>query len=282
MRLIGEIAEEVVEALPVMAMCEHSAAANASLSVENRYACSKSVSTSAGDLDDRQISDIFSPWWLISVRGLLDMADTPRHFRHDCPHCGTKSIALDVVYSDYRERPVRSGYKKVQHLYLRCPECDYGSFAVILKDLKAASEGRSHTYHFSPRQPQPNIPAHLPEAVRSAFSQGCEILQASPNGSVALFRRALELGLNRMLGKSKDRLVKKIDKAAENSLVTPDLAEWAHGIRLEGNEALHDDYEYSALEAEEVRDFAQMMLTYIFTMPETVKAMRAKPEGDGE
>ena len=54
------------------------------------------------------------------------------------------------------------------------------------------------------------------------------------------------------------------------------MKEWAHHIRLDANDAAHELDEYSETDARQLHIFAQMFLTYAFTLPEMLK--RAKSE----
>nr|WP_275348127.1 DUF4145 domain-containing protein [Xenorhabdus bovienii] len=62
--------------------------------------------------------------------------------------------------------------------------------------------------------------------------------------------------------------------------LTSDMAEWAHIIRLDGNESVHTDEEFTEQKAKSILDFAEMFLMYAFTLPGMVKARRAQEEGD--
>jgi len=68
-------------------------------------------------------------------------------------------------------------------------------------------------------------------------------------------------------------LFKDIETLAKHHIVTPELAEWAHEIRDDGNEATHDfDIDYDETKANQIVNFAEMFLTYTFTMPAMLHA----------
>ena len=77
------------------------------------------------------------------------------------------------------------------------------------------------------------------------------------------------------------RLIEAIDTAAAAGKITPDLRDWAHHIRLVGNEAAHEGG--SPEEIAELANLTQMMLVYLFELPDKVVRMRASkaPNGDG-
>jgi uncharacterized protein DUF4145 len=68
----------------------------------------------------------------------------------------------------------------------------------------------------------------------------------------------------------------RIDAVASRGLITPDLKDWAHQIRLAGNEATHDHAPYSEEEASELLDFTELYLTYVYTLPKRLELRKAK------
>jgi len=70
-------------------------------------------------------------------------------------------------------------------------------------------------------------------------------------------------------------LAKRIDLLAQAGKLTPDLKEWAHLIRLDGNQGAHDDEELSAAEIEQLEEFTKLFLIYTFTLPAQVLKRKA-------
>lgn len=60
----------------------------------------------------------------------------------------------------------------------------------------------------------------------------------------------------------------------ENHRITPDMKDWADHVRIEGNEALHDEEDYNEVDAKTLRLFTEMFLKYVFEMPGEVEAFR--------
>ncbi|WFC66360.1 DUF4145 domain-containing protein [Achromobacter denitrificans] len=117
-------------------------------------------------------------------------------------------------------------------------------------------------------------PEHVPVAAAKSFIEGGDCLSDGRyTSAVAMFRRALEICLKHF---SPDvdawKLEKRIDKLAEKGLITPDLKTWAHKIRLEGNEAVHEEDEPTREAATELQLFTEMVMTYLYTLPAKVQA----------
>ena len=65
----------------------------------------------------------------------------------------------------------------------------------------------------------------------------------------------------------KGTLYNRIEEAAKKQDLTPALAEWAHQIRLGGNDAAHEEEPISKNDAEELSKFTRLVFLYLFTLP---------------
>ena len=91
-----------------------------------------------------------------------------------------------------------------------------------------------------------------------------------------MFRKALNTGLKAKFPKMNRpwSLKKRIEAAAADYKLTPELAEWAHQIRDLGNDAAHEEDPFSEREAREIAAFTDLLLQYVFTLPGTLQAAR--------
>ena len=76
--------------------------------------------------------------------------------------------------------------------------------------------------------------------------------------------------------------VEVIEALAEKGSLTPDLKAWAHEVRLGGADAAHDLDPFKKEEAQELLDFAELYLTYVYTLPARLKERREAHGKDGE
>lgn len=96
-----------------------------------------------------------------------------------------------------------------------------------------------------------------------------------------MYRKAMELGLkDKSPGIEAWKIEKRIDKMAAEGLITKELQDWAHELRLDGNDAVHDD-EMDKDDADRMHNFCKFLLTYLYTLPEQVKAARALRTEEG-
>jgi hypothetical protein len=68
----------------------------------------------------------------------------------------------------------------------------------------------------------------------------------------------------------------KIKKLAASGKLTTDLAEWSDHIRDLGNDATHEETPLTRKELEELRGFTEMVLRYLFTLPNMIKKRRGE------
>jgi hypothetical protein len=129
-----------------------------------------------------------------------------------------------------------------------------------------------------PEPETPEAPEHVPEAAARAFTQAVESRVAGHyDAAGAMYRKALDVSLKVIEPSLKGGLQERIDKLAAASKLTPSIKDWAHDIRLDGNDAVHEEDPFTKEESEQMHLFTQLILTYLFTLPEKVK-LRGKPK----
>lgn len=92
-----------------------------------------------------------------------------------------------------------------------------------------------------------------------------------------MFRKTLDVATRALdPDLKKFSLFHRIEKLAEDGMLTPAMRAWSHEIRLDGNDAVHDEKPETEDDATISQRFAEAFLTYAFTLPAMVKANRAK------
>ncbi|WP_428992855.1 DUF4145 domain-containing protein [Stenotrophomonas maltophilia] len=91
-----------------------------------------------------------------------------------------------------------------------------------------------------------------------------------------MYRKALDVATreldSNLAGKN---LAPRIDALHKAGKLTDDLKDWAHLIRLDGNQGAHDDDELTREEVAQLASFTELFLTYAFTLPAQVAARKA-------
>lgn len=195
---------------------------------------------------------------------------------HQCPHCGTKGMNFQLI--TVVSNPNRSNF------YTGFATCN-GCHAPICMHI-ISTGGKSPSQYNGDLTKSPEfvvpfvypelektaVPEHVPETVARPFIQAVESKVAGHyDAAGAMYRKALDVGLKAIDPKLKGKLYDRIEKLAAENKLTPSLKDWAHEIRLDGNDASHDEAAFTKTEADEMHAFTQLVLTYLFTLPEKVR-----------
>jgi hypothetical protein len=204
---------------------------------------------------------------------------------HQCPHCLTEHIALNVVAVTHIQGP---GWNCAA--YLRCPKCQKPSCAHMKSDGRNAVQwdgltgqpGDLTQYNwqlsvFWPDAPRPLIPENLPGEVERVYLQAERNFPTLGNEEAAgtMYRKALDVGLKIIAPTVTGTLKSRISELVKQNRLTPSLGEWADQIRLLGNDTAHDIDQPTREELEALRNFSDLVLRYLFTLPALVAARKA-------
>lgn len=191
------------------------------------------------------------------------------HFQGDCAWCGTRQVAFTVRH-DAQVSRYRPG---CWDTFAVCGRCKRGVVATFVGAGLGHSVGVSELSQLSkpllsPAGLKTNAPPHTPDNIARFYEQGMLSLAAgSYDAAGSMFRKTLDTGLKNKFPEIEGTLFARIKEAASNGKLTPDLAEWADRIRLEGNQAVHDDEPYTADQAKELQIFAELVVRYLFELP---------------
>jgi hypothetical protein len=92
-----------------------------------------------------------------------------------------------------------------------------------------------------------------------------------------MYRKALDLGLRRIDSTRSGVLGPRIKALATTGQLTAEIAEWSDHVRALGNEAAHDADQPTREEVADLRSFTEMVLRYLFTLPNMVRRRRREP-----
>ncbi len=116
-----------------------------------------------------------------------------------------------------------------------------------------------------------------PEELREIFAEAQEDLMLNRSAAriVATCRSVLDVATKKLNGKGRD-LLARIDNLREAGVLTQSLSEWAHTVRINGNEAIHE-LTATKDEAAEIVEFIKMFLDVAFVLPTRI-AERRRPD----
>ena len=130
--------------------------------------------------------------------------------------------------------------------------------------------------------PEPvGVDEELPSPAREYLIQARDSL-AAPAGAVMLATSAVDAMLKAM-GYTEGNLYTRINKAAEDHLITEDMAHWAHEVRLEANDPGRADISNPLPSQEDATrsiDFVQALGQFLFVLPERVRQGREEASSE--
>jgi hypothetical protein len=117
----------------------------------------------------------------------------------------------------------------------------------------------------------------VPKTIKSAYDQAARSFAASLfEPCVLMCRKCLE-ATSKKLGAKGRGLNSKLKSLYDSGQIDSRLHNWAHEIRLLGNEAAHEvDTKVTKRDARDILDFTEAILIYIFSLTSRFDAFRSR------
>ena len=117
----------------------------------------------------------------------------------------------------------------------------------------------------------------LPDSIGGSLTQAHRSYSTTSYDACALMcRRGLE-ALCRTLQAKGNGLSRQLADLKANGRIDARLLDWAHGVRLVGNEAAHDvDMTVTAEDARDILEFTEALLMYVFTLDAKFQSFEAR------
>ena len=125
-----------------------------------------------------------------------------------------------------------------------------------------------------------DVSTDIPERARAYLDQAINSLGA-PAGAVMLAASAVDAML-KVKNLSNGSLYARIEEAAKLHLITPEMSEWAHDVRLDANDQRHADQAAplpTTDQAQKCIDFASALGQILFVLPARVERGIANAKG---
>jgi len=202
---------------------------------------------------------------------------------HECPHCNARSTTFQYYGAAH--------HQETWNAYSDCPACHYPlsarfTFANSL-DFNALEGNILSSQHYAglqsfeifPAQRTVTAPQHLPDIVAKAYIEAEKArLAGLYTPACATYRRVMELALKKFTTDVEAwKLEKRVKELHRKGLITTSLFDWAEQLRLDGNAAIHGDEEADQELAEQMHGLTEMLLVYLYTMPQKIAEMRGLP-----
>ncbi len=189
-------------------------------------------------------------------------------WRVGCGFCGEEGN-WELVHHQERSNQKK---KKLNYDTYKCVAC--GNLTMVFW----SGGGGLHDYHQVPwTRRATNFPKHWPEEVGRYWLQAQRSIEDSNwDAAVVMARSALQLLLRHEKAQG-GTLVKEIEDLAGKGLLPPIVRDWAHGLRLLGNDAAHPQPGGEGVtekDARHVVNFLRVLLTLLRDLPEDIKKFR--------
>ena len=215
-------------------------------------------------------------WWQLGEWSGVAGAELALH-QIQCAFCAERGNWKLAFHAEKRKP---NGHKKLNFDVYEC-----GSCAAYVQVFWSASElsfdDGLHEYPVLPHplnakpKPSENWPNHVSRFWAQAHqSANTEIWDAAS----VMCRSAMQAVL-RDKGASGRTLRDEIEDVGKKGLLPPIVMEWAHELRLLGNESAHPELDQTAANSQDVTDaikFLDLLLHYIYDLPAKIGKYRAR------
>jgi len=190
-----------------------------------------------------------------------------------CPFCLERGNFKTVHHAE-KKKPNAS--KKLNFDTLECGNCK--GYVMVLWSAGA----NLYDFRVLPRPSRvEKYPEEWPEAVGRFWVQAHRNLDDETWDSAAVMARsALQAAMREQEAKGKN-LKEEIDDLADKGLLPPIMQEWAHTLRLLGNDSAHPEAEQPPVEPQDVRDiiqFLNFLLELLYSLPKRISQYRERDE----
>jgi hypothetical protein len=178
-----------------------------------------------------------------------------------CPYCSVHRPTL-TKSAQFKTNNHRGDYERVWCAY-SCANCG----GVVIASALGFGDQALEIYP-TPRA----VEEAIPERAKAFLEQSISTVHA-PAGSVMLAASAVDAMLKEK-GYREGSLYNRIQKAADDHLITTEMAQWAHEVRLDANDQRHADQEAdlpNEADAERVIEFALALAQFLFVLPQRVQ-----------
>lgn len=206
----------------------------------------------------------------------------PTHLNYNCPHCLARGAGFETRY----QWPSPKG-RDYANVLAVCGVCKSGMIILSYAEEATHADLISHDTiypgsNFAIRATWPRFtgqcPAKVPDNVASFYDQGLENLSTGRwDAAGAMFRKSLDVATKMIAPDKRSKtLYSRINELVSEGRLTEAMGKWSHEIRLDGNDAVHDEEPETERDATVSQRFTEALLTYTFTLPAMVEANRAK------
>jgi hypothetical protein len=195
-----------------------------------------------------------------------------------CPHCGDKSYF----------KPITAAYSEVHQYFqtlcnaVQCEACKNFALVVGTRNQTLGNVPFTLKALYPLGRPNDNVAPAVPKEIAEDFQEAlrCRWVEAY-KATVTMCRRSIQTSCLAQGADKKKKLVGQIDELAAKGLITGPLKQFAHEVRLEGNDGAHPDpdglEDVTAKDADDIIEFTREYLHHVYVMPAKLAARKSAP-----
>jgi hypothetical protein len=181
-----------------------------------------------------------------------------------CPHCSVANPHLPVVHSQPESAASQVEKPGIWSAF-RCSSCGGLVLAHAPNKSSYGSQQPGNIDQIIPRPSEAN--AAIPSIARTFLQQAMNTLHA-PDAAALMAGSAVDAMLKH-LKFEEGSVYKRIEQAAEGGILTRNMADWAHSVRLGANRPRHADKDKPHVNFEEAKrsvEFAEALGDFLFVL----------------
>lgn len=182
-----------------------------------------------------------------------------------CPQCGIANPEMEMMWrSDCIIPRAESGYGYNWAVY-KCTSCRL----LVLAQSRLGNKSTKDLERVYPETE--SVAEDMPDRARNYLEQAIGIIHA-PDGAAMLAGSAVDAML-KAKGLTEGTVYTRIDQAVEQHILTKEMGDWAHDVRLGSNRPRHADQEDPHVTTDEARqaiEFTKTLGTILFVLPNRI------------
>lgn len=204
-------------------------------------------------------------------------------FIDTCPHCSAR-VHLVMVHNDHH---LKGNGDQYNYVTFRCKPCKKLSLRVYRSYQHPHNERQNllmdewvSKFPSTDITPDEKFTSYVPSEVVGDYEEGLLCLAAGADKAAAsMFRRSMQ---NAMINLGADQKLDLIDQIKAVQILTKDIKDWAHNVRIFGNWGAHpqDDLLRNVTPelAREVKELLEEFMNYVYVIPNKIAAARKRYE----
>jgi hypothetical protein len=222
--------------------------------------------------------------------GVMEIVNFPEHQHSQlgasgiCPHCGAQSyFHPGATCMDVTKPGSQRGVSAA-----KCQSCKEFVLVVGVRGMGSPNAPFQLEKFYPLGRPNDAVVSEVQQASNEVAADFSEALRChwikSYRASVVMCRRAIQSSAIGFKAKG-GRLIDQIDDLFKSGKITEALKDFAHEVRLTGNDGAHPDKDGLADVKEEdsaaIIEFTREYLHHVYVMPAKLKARQAAPQKTG-